>query len=575
VNLKYLLTIFLLFPALSYGQDMAALNDSNISIRYEEAIHIYAELDSVHEKAKLIKYGLTDCGKPLHLFVMSEDRLFDPVEIRKQKKLVLFINNGIHPGEPDGIDASIRIAQEYLTGRKKLPRNLVICIVPVFNIDGSLDRGSCSRANQNGPREYGFRGNSKNLDLNRDFIKMDAENTRSLVKILREWDPDVFLDTHVSNGADYPYTMTLISTQHDKLGGVAGDFLKYEMTPSLFKLMKDAGEEMIPYVNTIRYDESPHTGIYGFMEGPRFASGYAALFGSLAFVSETHMLKPFPKRVNATITLIDAIIKYSFTNSTRIYEARDNWRKELQDKAWLPVSWATDSTRYELVDFKGYEAVTRTSRVTGLPQLYYDQSKPWTQKIRFYDHAMAVDSVKVPKHYVVPQAWNEVVQRLRINGVEMTRLTTDSLIEGEFYRINDFTTAREPYEGHYLHSKITTSSVKRNYQFYAGDYLINTDQPAKRYIVETLEPSAPDSWFAWGFFDAILHQKEWFSAYVFDPLAEKLLEKDRSLKEKFEKMKKEDAAFASNSFAQLYFIYRNSEYFEDTFRLYPVARVHW
>jgi hypothetical protein len=575
LNPKYLIIVFLLFSFHSQAQDVAALNASNISVTYDEAIRIYARLDSSHEKALLIKYGLTDCGKPLHLFVMSEDKLFDPVEIRKQKKLVLLINNGIHPGEPDGIDASIRIAQEYLSGSKKLPRNVIICIVPVFNIDGSLDRGCCSRANQNGPVEYGFRGNSKNLDLNRDFIKMDAENTRSLVKILREWDPDVFLDTHVSNGADYPYTMTMISTQHDKLGGQAGDFLKYEMTPSLFKLMKEAGEEMIPYVNTSKYDESPHTGIYGFMEGPRFASGYAAMFGCLAFVSETHMLKPFPKRVNATITLIDAIIKYSVTNSNRIYEARDNWREELFKKSWLPVSWATDSSRYELIDFKGYEAITRPSKVTGLPQLYYDTSKPWTQKIRHYDHAVVVDSVKVPKYYIVPQAWAEIIERMRINGVEMTRLATDSIIEGGFYRINDFTTVREPYEGHYLHSKITTNSINLKNQFYAGDYLINTDQPAKRYIVETLEPAAPDSWFAWGFFDAILHQKEWFSAYVFDPVAEEILEKDTSLREKFEKMKQQDAAFASNSFAQLYFIYRNSKYFEDTFKLYPVARIPW
>jgi hypothetical protein len=404
---------------------------------------------------------------------------------------------------------------------------------------------------------------------------MDAENTRSLVKILREWDPDVFLDTHVSDGADYTYTMTLISTQHDKLGGTAGDFLKYEMTPSLYRLMKETGEEMIPYVNTTKYDASPQTGIYSFMEGPRFASGYAALFGCLAFVSETHMLKPFPQRVNATITLIDAIIKYSGTNSNRINEVRDKWRKELLADLWLPVSWSSDSTRFELLDFKGYEAVSRPSKVTGLPQLYYDSSKPWVQKIKHYDHAMVVDSVKVPEYYIVPQAWMEVVERLRINGVEMTSLKKDTLIEGGFYIIKDFTTVREPYEGRYLHSKITASQIKRKHNFYAGDYLISTNQPGKRYLVETLEPTAPDSWFAWGFFDAILHQKEWFSAYVFDPLAEEILEKDPSLREKFEKMKQEDASFASNSFAQLYFIYRNSKYFEDTYKLYPVARIPW
>jgi len=156
--------------------------------------------------------------------------------IRKQDKRVLLINNGIHPGEPEGIDASMMLARDLLKGNK-IPANVVICIIPLYNIDGSHNRTSTSRANQNGPLAYGFRGNSRNLDLNRDFIKTDSKNSASFQQIFNTWNPEVFVDTHTSNGSDYQYTMTLIPTQKDKLNQVLSTYLTGQMVPSLYKEM--------------------------------------------------------------------------------------------------------------------------------------------------------------------------------------------------------------------------------------------------------------------------------------------------------------------------------------------------
>ena len=573
--MKLQLSIIFLFSfiSLATSQDIEQLNSQNKSLTYDEAIQAYQQLADKSKKAKLFTEGLTDCGRPLHLFVISSDGTFDPVIARQKGKSIILVNNGIHPGEPDGIDASVRLAQDYLGGKKKLPDNVVICIIPVYNIDGSLIRGCCSRANQNGPELYGFRGNAKNLDLNRDFIKADAENTKSFIKIFRKWDPDVLVDTHVSDGADYQYIMTLISTQHDKLGGPAGEYLKNEMTPALFAMMKSAGYEMAPYVNTGRYDDTPEKGIYGFMEMPRFATGYAALFHCFAFVTETHMLKPFASRVNSTIALLESVVTYTSINSVRIQEVRNKTKELTRNREEYPLSWEVDTTQFENIDFKGYEAEYHISKVTGLEQLYFNQQRPFTRTIKFFDHYKPATFVFKPEYYVLPQAWNEVVARLQLNNIQMTRFKSDTAIAVETYVINDFKTGKDPYEGHYLHNTTTVTPAIKIVQYYKGDYLIPVNQDGNRYLIETLEPTAPDSWFNWGFFDAMLQQKEWFSSYVFDGMAEKLLEENASLKAEFEKLKTEDKEFAGNSFGQLYFIYRNSPYFEDL-RRYPVGRVH-
>ncbi len=569
-NSFFIVSLFLFIQPLN-AIDIKSLNESGKSVSYDHVIQFYEQLDEKYETAKLFSEGTTDVGRPLHLFVISSDKVFDPVTARKNGKIIILINNGIHPGEPDGIDASARLAEDYLSGKKKIPSNVVLCIIPVYNVDGSLNRGCCSRANQDGPEEYGFRGNARNLDLNRDFIKCDSENAKSFTKIFRKWDPDVFVDTHVSNGSDYQYTLTLISTQHNKLGGPVGEYIKNEMTPALFSMMKQKGEEMAPYVNTSKYDESPESGIYGFLESPRFATGYSALFHSLGFVTETHMLKPFVKRVEATITFLEVIVDYTAKNSFQIRQARKLSKEAAITQNEFPLNWAIDSSKFEIIPFKGFEAKYRTSKVTGLDQLYYDRNEPYTRDVKFFDNYSPTLSVKRPKFYIVPQAWKEVIERMQMNGVSMSRFNSDTLIEVETYIITDFKSSTSPYEGHYLHNSVTFTTEIKKVPYHQGDYKIMVNQDCNRYIIETLEPNAPDSWFAWGFFDAILQQKEWFSGYVFEPEAEKMLVENDSLRVEFENKKATDKEFAGSSFSQLYFLYQRSKYFED-FKRYPIGR---
>jgi hypothetical protein len=540
---------------------------------YEECINYYQKLDEAYGEIKLFSYGLTDSGRPLHLVVLSLDQDFEPQSLRQKNKRLVLIQNGIHPGEPEGIDASMMLARDYMRQKKMRAslQNVVLLIIPVYNVDGALNRNSHSRVNQNGPVSYGFRGNARNLDLNRDYIKTDSRNARAFTQIFREWQPDIFVDTHTSNGADYQHVMTLIATQKDKLNPALRNYLTQHLLPGLQGAMRKEKFPLAPYVHS--KGTSPDTGLLGFMDSPRYSSGYTTLFNTIGFVTETHMLKPFDQRVKATYAFLDIMVKTVSRDAGRIAAARNTADQELLTQPEFAVDWQLDTTQVDKTQFRGYAAKYKTSEVSGQPRLYYDRKSPYTKNIPYYNTFKPTTQVTKPKAYVVPQAWGEVIARLQLNEVEMQQLPADVQLDAEIYYLTDYKTAQRPYEGHYLHSGVKVRAEKKKILFFKGDYLIFLNQPANRYLVETLEPQAVDSFFNWGFFDSILQQKEYFSDYVFEDVAANLLKKDPQLRQQYEAWKKENPELAKSAPAQLDFIYTHSPHYEPSHLRYPVARI--
>ncbi len=534
-------------------------------------MEFYRNLDVKYEAMKFLAYGSTDSGYPLGLAVLSTDGDFDPQSIRKKGKSILMINNAIHPGESCGIEASMLLLRKYLGDKSLRPLldKIVIIVIPIYNVGGALNRNSTTRANQNGPEAYGFRGNAKNLDLNRDFIKCDSRNALTFNEIFTEWQPDVFIDNHTSNGADYQYTITLIPTQHDKADPHIAQYMSERLLPRLFEDMKARQWEMTPYVYA---RTTPDEGIAAFLDLPRYSSGYAALFNTISFMPETHMLKPFKDRVNSTLAFSESVIKAMSEDGVALKKARNMAIENTKAKKQFELDWSLDFTKTDSLLFKGYEAKYRKSEVSGLDRLYYDRTEPFEKMIPWFKNYLPTTIVQKPDAYIVPEAYGRVLERMRINGVKFERLRTDQEIEVEMYRIIDFET-RDAYEGHYLHYKVQVEKEIRKWNFQRGDYLIYTDQPANRYIVETLEPQAPDSWFAWNFFDGILGQKEYFSSYVFEDVAADYLRQNPELKAELEQKKQEDEEFAKSARRQLDFVYKNSPWHEPTYRLYPVGRI--
>lgn len=567
--------LFLTFGVISlWGQLTTPFEidpDRNTSATYAETIAFYEQLASRYpDQFQLQPYGSTDSGYPLHLGVLSMNGQFDPAALRQAGKLVIFVNNAIHPGEPCGVDASMLLVRDILEKPEiKLPEEIVLVIVPFYNIGGGLNRGSFSRANQEGPQAHGFRGNARNLDLNRDFIKCDSKNAQTLNQLYGRWLPDIFIDNHTSNGADYQYTITLIPTQHNKLSEPLASYLREEAVPDLFAAMKERGWEMTPYVYA---RDIPDNGIAGFLDLPRYSSGYAALHHALSFMPETHMLKPFGDRVQSVYHFMQAMIQLAARDKNKIQAQRAAAIAADRQVDSLAINWTLDFKQADTILFKGYEAGYKPSAISGLDRLYYDRSKPFTRPVPHYNYYQATAWAQVPEAYIIPQAYTEIIDRLHWNGVTVHRLAEDVDLTVTYDYIEDYKTGERPYEGHYLHSQVTTRTEDQLASFRTGDYVIYTDQPAVRYLVETLTPQAPDSYFAWNFFDAILQQKEYFSSYVFEDLAAEWLEEYPAVAQALEKRKQEDEAFAQSARAQLNFIYQRSPYYEPTHKRYPVAR---
>lgn len=548
---------------------------NNETFTVDEVTEAYRRLQASYPKqCTLMEVGTSDIGRPIHLFVISENADFDPESTRKKEKLVLFINNGIHAGEPPGVDASVKFAQQILSlsRYKNLLKDLSICIIPFYNVDGGLNRNCCSRANQNGPVEYGFRGNAQNRDLNRDFIKADTRNTEAFVTAFQAWLPDVFIDTHDTNGSDFQYVMTLIASQPDKQNRYLGEYLRKSYLPKLYADMKIRNFEMIPYVNF--RGNSPETGLVDFLETARYSTGYSTLFAALGFVTETLKYKSFPQRVDATYEFLLSSLELMSSEKNAIKTARLKALDDIKNQTLFDIAWQLDTAYIDSIEFKGYETQYNESRFgQGTQLLVYDKTRPYTKIIPYLNRYKASVSIEKPSAYIIPQSWHEVIKRLKMNGIEMSRLENDTSIAVEMYFIEDYETVKTPYEGHYLHYNVKIRKEYLPVNFYKGDYLAYTNQAGNRYLIETLEPQGTDSYFAWNFFDGILQQKEWFSPFSFEPLALDLLKKDPFVREAFETKKKEDAGFAKDHWGQLYFIYKLSPYYENTHNRYPVGRL--
>jgi len=541
---------------------------------YQEGIKFYKKLAQKFPQINMQEMGETDSGEPLHLVIFNKDEKFRFSELQNSGKPILFINNGIHPGESDGIDASMMLLRNWAQNisQNQFLDSVIVAVIPFYNIGGALNRNSTTRINQIGPNSYGFRGNAQNYDLNRDFIKMDSKNAFAFAEIFHQLDPDVFIDTHVTNGSDHQHVVTVLTTQHNKLGGELGAYLEEQFEPMVFEGMDEKGRNPVEYVNV--HGTTPENGWTQFWDAARYSTGYTSLFQTMGFMTEDHMLKDFKTRVESVYDFLTISAKLTAKEGTKIQKLKAKDRAELLEADALPILWKNDKENFKMITLDGYATSNPESELTGNPLLKYDKNDTFEKTVPFYNAYEVSKTVKVPNYYVIPQAWHPVIKRLKANNVKMKALTKDTLISVDVYHIEDFETIENPYEGHYLHYNTQVKSSTQKIAFRKGDYLIDTQQKAKRYIVETLEPEAQDSFFNWNFFDSILQQKEGFSAYVFEPKAQEVLEEmPKAQQSEFYEKQENDSAFAASNYAQLDWILKRSKYYEPAHKRYPVYRL--
>ncbi len=537
--------------------------------RYAEAVELCRRLDARSKQAKMITFGTSPEGRPMVALVISEEGRFNAPALRGSRKPLIFVNNGIHSGEIEGKDASLMLAREMLLGRERaLLKGVNAVIVPVYSVDAHERFGPYNRINQNGPREMGWRSQSNNLNLNRDFTKADAPETRALLGLLHTYRPDFFFDNHTTDGGDWQYTLGLGVPSGPTMSGPMAQWQR-----SMYAAVREACEKdgflTAPYFGMAdRADPTKGITVEDF--SPRYSTGYLTAMNRPNMLVETHVLKPYRDRVLATYSVVKRTIEYCALSSEFLRATRSAFAAGAPGEG-TPVVLATQlakSTRP--FTFKGWEyAPYRGEAGGGTIPAWKHVPLDFASTIR--DTFEPTVSVAAPGAYLIPAQWTEAIERLKLHNIEFRRLR--HAVEGEFesYAFSEVGFPAVPFEGRFRPRYKVTRIVERR-RFPAGSAVVSTRQSGLKLATHLLEPEAPDSLMAWGFFNAVFERKEYFETYAMEPVAKEMLAKDPGLRKEFEERLK-DEAFARDPAARLRWLYDRSLYADVRLDKYPVARL--
>lgn len=545
--------------------------------RYDQTIEYALRMDRASRLIKYETFGKSGEGRALPLLIAAEGEMFTPDAARKAHKPIVLIQACIHAGEPDGKDAGLALLRDIAITKKypDLLKNVVVLFMPIYNADGHERVSPYNRINQNGPAEMGWRTTTTYQNLNRDYMKADTSETRAFLALWNKWQPDLFIDCHVTNGADYQYNITY---QHEHHDGVPPSILEWErkvIDARVAPATEAAGNIVSWYLEFVD-NRDFSKGIRDFNGSPRFSTGYIPLRNRPAILIETHMLKPYRSRVIGTYDFLRATLEEVNKDPASLLKAgRD------ADESALELARSYDPNRVFPIDFeltetavpyklRALESKVELSDVSGAPYVSFG-TKPTEITVPLYNNLRVKVAISPPLYYIVPVQWSEVIDVLRAHGVIMTTLHEALTIEVESYRFEEVKWPAGPFEGRQMPS-FRSERVKQRRTFPQGSAVVPVNQPLARLVMNMLEPDAPDSFVKWGFFNATFEQKEYGEAYVVEKLAREMLAKDPQLRAEFERGLK-DPKFAGSPRDRLNFFYRRSPYWDQQMGLYPVGRV--
>ena len=542
---------------------------------YENTLKYFQKFQDSTPYVKIKTIGKTSQERELKVIIVSKDKTFTPEQAKKTGKAIMLIQNGIHPGEVEGKDACMLLLREILITKEKehLLDNIILLIIPVFNIDGHERISPFNRPNQNGPKKMGWRTNALNLNLNRDYLKADTPEIKSFLNLFNEWLPDFMIDNHTTNGADYQYHVTYGIETHQNIDRGLINWIDKKYLPHLLNKVEEDGFIIGPYMEfkagTIE------SGILNLPAPPRLSHGYCATQNRVCLLVETHSLKPFANRVFSTKSMMEHSISFINNNyselvSLNLQADEETVKYYLSRKKKFPLVLQGNG-KFEKFLFKGFEWYDEYSEITGSTVRKYTD-KPINIEVPLFNQASSVAKTNVPPAYLIPPQFSEVIDALKVHRIKFNFIKTKKRVKVEKYRFEDVQFAQKPYEGRQLLSFkcfpfIETSEVD------AGTLIVYTNQRAMRVIINLLEPEAPDSFVNWGFFNAFFERKEYAEAYVMEPYAKQMMKDNPQLRSDFYKKLNEDDSFKNNGGERLDFFYKHSPFYDNGENVYPILRM--
>jgi hypothetical protein len=574
------------------GQDWrtpAEKADYRTTPRYDETMDYVRRVSAAAPRqVRVDTFGKTGEGRDLIAVTVSRDGIFDPQALHQANRPIVLIQNAIHAGEMDGKDSCLALLRDMVitkTQAKLLDRAAVV-IIPIYNADGHERFGPYNRINQNGPEQSGWRVNAQNLNLNRDYMKADAPETRAWLKLWNTLLPDFFVDDHVTDGADYQYDVTFGLSSGPDANKALAHWQEDTVWPYIEQAVNAAGHVAGPFI-FLKNDTDPAKGIERYPSGPRFADGYVVLQNRPGMLVEMHMLKDYKTRVTGNYQALRALLEVVNRDADKLLQMnRDADAQTIAAgrsynpaaKLVLRTAPTKDTVPFE---FKAFKYQRTLSPVSGTIRIEYTH-EPLQMTIPRPARLEPSLTIAPPRAYIVPAQWTRVIDVLEFQGVKMMRTSQPWTGEVETYRCHDIKWYPKSFEGHRVMFTPQfeaqgfsgkCDAVRERMSFPPGSAVIPLDQRSARVAIEWLEPEAPDSAMAWGYLDAIFEQKEDAEAYVLEKLAPEMMTKDPKLKEEFESKVQSDKSFASDPSARLNFFYQRSPWWDQRIGLYPVGRL--
>ncbi|MBK8302110.1 MAG: peptidase M14 [Chloracidobacterium sp.] len=559
-------------------QTTAEKTDYKKTSTYDEAVAYSKKLAAASKGLVVYKsYGKSGEGRDMPLLIAASGGAFTPELARKQGKAVVLVQAGIHAGEIDGKDAGLALFRDIAITKTRadLLKDVVILFEVIYNVDGHENSNPYMRINQNGPDEMGFRANATNLNLNRDYMKADAPETRAWLGLWNQWKPDVFIDCHVTDGADFQYNLTYEYAHFQEISPSIKNWMDEHFDGNVVPKVEKEGNLLTHYVEFAGREIT--SGIATFIATPRYATGYTPLRNRAGLLIETHVYKPYKSRVRGTYDTLRYFIdeigqtKASLFAANVIADTQTIERgKAYDDKLAFPLRLDVTDKATE-IPFKGFDYKIDDSPISGGKRLVYGTT-PKDYIIKKFDEGRVTASVAPPLGYIIPPQYKDVIDVLKLHGIKFTTLKKPMTLEVESYRLTEPKWATNSFE-----NRITLAckpiAIKEKRTYATGSVIVSLDQDTANVAIHLLEPIGPDSFVYWGFFNSAFEQKEYGESYQIEKLAKEMLANDPKLKAEFETRLK-DEAFAKNPRARLNFFYERSPYYlNQKVGIYPVGRI--
>ena len=542
--------------------------ERDFSPTYADTRAWFDRLDAASDLIRIEQFGTSPEGRPIYAVIASKDGAeFDP------SKPVLLAQAGIHPGEIDGKDAGMMLLRDIaLYGRDDLLDRVNLILIPILSVDGHERAGAHSRPNQRGPRIQGWRHTATNQNLNRDFVKLDQAEMRAVMGLIQRYRPDLYVDIHVTDGIDYQYDVTY---------GYNGENGVWSRSPATARWLDDgfkpamndalAAQGHIPGELVFAMDDrNPRAGLSDGGLGERFSNGWGSAAHVPTILIENHSLKPHEQRVLGTYVFLETAMRLLAErgDALRVAVAQDRALRPSEILANFVPTEEPVTTR----EFLGIRYETWESPASGRSEIrWLGQPDPEPWMMPFYGSRPTLTLAR-PEAYWVPSYRADIIERLRLHGVQMEVLEAPRAVSVQMLRLEDPRVSGRTSEGHVPITVETVTTEDRDWTFPAGSVRVPTDQPLGDLVVLALEPQSSESFFSWGMFPEILNRVEYIEAYAIAPLAERMLEADPDLRAAFERRLAEDAAFAADGAARLAWFYERTPFYDDRYRLYPIGR---